>query len=209
MSRRTGDGSEQRLTGWSYLACYGFYVLILGLCFVGFWMWRGTAEVVSGTVYRKADAQDAVYLVSTTLVGLVLFMLAIFGEPYLRDGLEHPHPLDRRRAPLRRVAERFARLALPLVGSLFLALVIQEWALSHAAANAFGPPSRPPAGAVRPAASPGAGTASAGAGAAAGPPAPAPGTQDRGLQGPGPWVAGAALAITGTVILAATKRPSS
>jgi hypothetical protein len=200
------EDDESRLpSAWSYAVCYGLYVAILALCFVSFWVWRGTAEVVVGYVYRKTDALNAIYLTAIVAIGLILFVLAVGSEPYLRGGVEQRRAYDRRRGgdqsgrgPLRRLAERFSRLALPLVGGIFVAFFLQEWALS----GAIDANNRPPA------ATGASGSARAGGTPGDGRVLPAPSTQERGGPAPSAWIAVAALAVGGTVLLAVWKRPS-
>jgi hypothetical protein len=204
---QTVEDDESRLPSpWSYAVCYGLYVAILALCFYSFWVWRSTAEVVVSYVYRKSDALDAVYMMATVAIGLILFVLAVGSEPYLRGGVEQRRAYARRRGdgrpgrgPLRRLAERFSRLALPLIGGIFVALFLQEWALSGAIdANAL-----PPAATGAPGSAAARGTPGGG-----GRVLPAPSTQERGGPAPSAWIAVAALAVGGTVLLAVWKRPS-
>jgi hypothetical protein len=203
MSRVVGEGRDQLPPSWSYAACYGLYGVILVLCYVSFWTWRSTAEVVVGHVYRKADALNAVYLTWTLIAGLILFVLAVGSEPYLRRGLESPRMVERRRRPLQRLAERFAHVVVPLAGAMFFALSLQEWALTQAAATAAAP---------RPAVSARAGGASGanGTATAATPSGEAvvPSAHERGAGAAGGWIVGAALAVGGTILLTATRRQS-
>lgn len=198
MERAVEDGAGDPPPPWSYAVCYGLYALILAGCYVSFWSWRSTAEVVVSYLFRDADALDstlnAVYLVATLAIGLVLFGLAVGSEPYLRAGLERPRARERRRGrgPLGRLGTRFARVALPLAGAMFLAVWLQDWGLTGAVAEA----SRPRPGLT-------ARTSQVGG---AGGVTPPPTTQDRGTSAVGPWIAGAMLAIAGTVVLAATRR---
>jgi hypothetical protein len=139
------------------------------------------------------------------VIGLILFVLAVGSEPYLRGGVEQRRAYARRRGgsqqrqgPLRRLVERFSRLALPLVGGILVAFVLQEWALSGAIDANARPPA--PAGAAGPA---GVGATPGGGGRVL----PAPSTQERGGPAPSAWIAVAALAVGGTVLLAVWRRP--
>lgn len=194
MRQRVGDGAGRPPPTWGYALCYGLYLAVLALCYVSFWVWRATAEVVVGFVFRRTDALDAIYLGATLLMGLVLFALAVGSEPYLRSALERGTVPERRRGygPLRRVAGRFTRLVFPLAGATLLALALQDWALHGAVAAS--PRPRPPAGAQATWTAPVDGVP------------PAASLQDRGAGAVLPWVAGGALAVAGTVLLAALRR---
>jgi hypothetical protein len=196
---RPAPEAEGPPAGWVYALLYGLYALILVLCYVTFWTWRSTAEVVVGYVFRKADGLDAAYLALILGIGLVLFGLALVAEPYLRAALERPRRAALRRpdGPLRRLTRRFVRVTGLLVGAIAVGLLMQDWALT---AVATAPTPTPWAG--YPA---GAATAAAYA-ARRGPAVPAASTQERGVPAAGLWLGTACLVVGITALLAAARR---
>lgn len=113
---------ERRLRGpgvWSYLVCYGLYAVFLALCYQSFWIWRSTVEVLLSYLVRRSPAFASIYLGVTLLISLALFVAAIAGEAYLRNGLSADGAL-----PV--LLRRFARLSWPLLVGIGLAMALQE-----------------------------------------------------------------------------------
>jgi hypothetical protein len=184
---------------WAYALLYALYVLILVLCYVSFWTWRSTAEVVVGYVFRTSDGVDAVYLALVLGIGLLLFGLALMAEPYLRRALDRPRRGAARRAggPLRRLTRRFVQVTGLLVGAIVAGLLLQDWALTGAVTA---PTPTPWSGYP-----PGAATAAAFASGQR-PAAPAASTQERGAPTAGLWLGVTCLVVGVTVLLAAARR---
>jgi hypothetical protein len=111
-------GRLRHPTIWHYAACYALYAVVLALCYGAFWTWRSAIEVVLSFLLRHSTAFGLLYLSATLLVGLALFAVAMAGEGYLRSSI--------RRGSLRRLGNRFARLAVPLAIAMGVAIVLQE-----------------------------------------------------------------------------------
>lgn len=95
-----------------YAACYGLYVLVLLLAYALFTIWRQAALVLTGLVVQ-GPANGVVDGTIVVLIGLLIFVLVIAGEPYLRGGL---HRGD--------LVRRFARLAAPEVVLILIGLAL-------------------------------------------------------------------------------------
>jgi hypothetical protein len=192
--------AEAPPAGWIYVLLYGLYALILVLCYVTFWTWRSTAEVVIGYLLRRSDGLDAAYLGAILGIGLFLFALALITEPYLRAALERPRRAALRRAlagPVRRLIRRFVQVTGLLVGAIVVGLLLQDWALTAALTA----PTPTPWAGYPP------GSASAAAYAARqGPAVPAASAQDRGVPTAGLWLGVSGLVVGITVLLAAARR---
>jgi hypothetical protein len=122
--------NSQRLqppSRWTYALCYALYLVVLGLCYESFWTWRSTVEVVVGYFYRKHEAFQFIYLTGTLLIGLVLFIVIVGSESYLRHGIEEPALAERQRSATWRVLRRFLRVTGWLLGTLLVAFALQEW----------------------------------------------------------------------------------
>jgi hypothetical protein len=134
-------GGQTEQTGqppraWHYALCYTLYAALLVLCYYAFWTWRATIEVLAAYYYRTEhtrEAFQATYLVIILLAGIVLFVLAVVGESYMRGSFGSGGIRGWALHPVRRVLVRFAQLATPLVVSLIVALALQEWTLWRAA----------------------------------------------------------------------------
>jgi hypothetical protein len=124
MVQETGTN---RPSFWDYAVCYGLYLVVLGIAFQVFWVWRATLEVLAGYLIRKSDAYASAYMLSTLFAGLALFIAVLIGEDYLRRGLARRYGESGGYGGLRRVIGRFARLVLPLVAASAIAVALQEW----------------------------------------------------------------------------------
>lgn len=102
-------------TGRAYLACYGLFVVLLLLCYGLFLVWRETVFMAMVAIGGTGNATSALYGLIVVFIGLGLFVVAMAGEPYLRKGVV-----------LRRLGDRFLKLAGPLAGIIVLGLAIQQ-----------------------------------------------------------------------------------
>jgi hypothetical protein len=193
------EAHEGRVPGppglWDYAVCYGLYAVLLALCYLCFWTWRTTVEVVAGYLLRRHDAFEAAYLTSILLIALLLFVLIVAGEAYLRRGMEAQRAGARHRVGRRRrLLERFAVLAAPLVVALVVAWPLQEFTFQQALAG-----SGQPGGAAG-------GSGGAAVTASGERPLPAD-TQGRLAPALGPLVL-AGVAVAGVVVILMFRRPA-
>src|SRR5688500_5756424 len=104
----------------AYVACYVLYVLLIVLALVLFAIWRLTILAVIGALMdERSFVRRLIYLSTTTLMALGVFVLVMVGEPYLRYGI-----------PRRELVRRFARLAIPMAIAAVLGLLISRLVLT-------------------------------------------------------------------------------
>ncbi|MDP9383267.1 MAG: hypothetical protein M3Q29_24615 [Chloroflexota bacterium] len=102
-----------------YAMVYGLLVVVLALCFFAFTIWRQAVFALLTAINPRGFAigpNRVIYQFVTIVVLIVLFVVVLATEPYLRGGITG------RRRQLR---ARFVRLALPLVGFCVLGLVLR------------------------------------------------------------------------------------
>lgn len=96
-----------------YLVCYALYALLLVLIYFEFWGWQHAIGLASVLLLGRNATADLVYQGLTVLTGLVLFLIAIAAESYLRSGVRE-----------RRLVSRAIRLSVPLAFALAIAGVL-------------------------------------------------------------------------------------
>lgn len=102
-----------------YIACYALYLLLLALCYGVFEVWRKTTLWLLVAILGTTDSTQALYAAAVVLIVFALFGVAMFGEPYLRDGVG--------RQELR---SRFIVLALPVIGAIAFGVSLQTLILA-------------------------------------------------------------------------------
>lgn len=110
---RTGQRRRARPT--AYVACYAFYAVVLVLCYVVFLIWKEVATLLLSAVSHNNFSNTAFYGLVVVLLGMVLFIVAMGAEPYMRNGVAK-----------QRLLPRFATIAGWLVGAIALGLAVQE-----------------------------------------------------------------------------------
>ena len=98
-----------------YAACYALYIVLLGLAYGVFVVWQRTILLALGVLLDQYEATPVLWAVGFLAIGFALFFLILGAEPYLRAGV-----------PRKQLRRRFARIALPLVGTIVLGIVAQE-----------------------------------------------------------------------------------
>ncbi|MGI8916583.1 MAG: hypothetical protein ACR2JY_22890 [Chloroflexota bacterium] len=98
-----------------YVACYALFAVLLFLCYVLFLIWQRTVtQILVRTVQDKYGTTTLLELF-IVLLGLILFVVVIASEHYLRVGVER-----------RKLLPRFATVAGSLIGIIALGLALQE-----------------------------------------------------------------------------------
>lgn len=113
------NDASRRQRAQAYLLCYGLYLLLLALAVLALFIWRSTILALIGALMGRGAANSLIYFGSLTLMGFLLFLLIIGGEPYLRGGVEQ-----------RQLLRRFIRLAVPLVVAIVLAVLLRGLAVA-------------------------------------------------------------------------------
>lgn len=117
MSEPFAADSRARILG--YAGCYGFFALLFLLSVVDFLWWRGTTLLLIGRLIENKliDELAGPFYVALMmlLVGGSLFVLVLFGEPYLRAGVAR-----------RETRRRFVRLAVPLAAAFVIGLAVRS-----------------------------------------------------------------------------------
>jgi hypothetical protein len=98
-----------------YTACYGLYVVVLVLSVAAFFVWPGALKALLALLDLQWGLNRLIYLTTLTLLTLLLFIVVMGAEPYLRHGVER-HLLLR----------RFLRLS-AVVGSVAVVGLAIRW----------------------------------------------------------------------------------
>ncbi len=114
-----------------YVLCYALFLVVLALCLLAFVVWRQAIFDLLGATYGsgydigKAYTDATIEQVASLLIGLILFIVVVASEPYLRGGLTLHRHLD-----LRQELRRFTRLALPLAVAIVVGIALQVVSLT-------------------------------------------------------------------------------
>ena len=104
-----------------YVACYGLLALVLAASIGVFFIWTETILALLAAFVGQGTATPLVYGVAILVIGVPLFIWALFGESYLRRGV-----------PRHQGWVRFIRLMLPLTIAAAVGLGLQlvaAWAV--------------------------------------------------------------------------------
>ncbi len=113
-----------RLT--DYLIVYGLFAAIIVLAWIVFTVWRKAVFFVLAASYGSGYNVQAQYTsslamqITTLVVGLVMLVVVMAAEPYLRHALR-----ARGRVPGREALRRFLRFAVPLAVAIVIGFVVQ------------------------------------------------------------------------------------
>ena len=97
-----------------YLLCYGLFTVVLALTVVVFFIWRVALLELISVLNGRSYANRSLYMLGMIGIGIALFTVVMFAEPYLRFGVER-----------RQLLHRFRRVALPLTIIAVVGVVIQ------------------------------------------------------------------------------------
>ncbi len=103
----------------AYVVCYGLFLLLLALSILAFFAWRAAILALIGAFAGRSAANSLLYVGPMTLIGLVLFLIIMAAETYLRTGVER-----------RQLRRRFVRFVTPLIIVVLLAVLLRIWAIS-------------------------------------------------------------------------------
>jgi hypothetical protein len=98
-----------------YVVCYALLVVLIALCYATFQVWRITLQLWFISMFGQSYGDQLLYSLLILLIGIVLFVLVIAGEPYLRGGVRR-----------REVLPRFLRLAVPVGIAVAIGLIIHQ-----------------------------------------------------------------------------------
>ena len=115
MEHTRGSGQKHQPKGFEYVACYGLYAVLLILCYILFLVWKEMFTLLLSAINGDNFSNTALYALIVVLIGLVLFVVAMGSEPYLRAGVAR-----------RKLLQRFALVAGSLAGVIALGLALQE-----------------------------------------------------------------------------------
>ena len=115
MDRGPRSGRKHQPTVVEYVACYGLYAVLLVLCYVLFLVWKEMFILLLSALSHNNFSNTALYGLIVVLIGLVLFVVAMGSEPYLRTGVARG-----------KLLQRFAMVAGSLGGIIALGLALQE-----------------------------------------------------------------------------------
>jgi hypothetical protein len=87
----------------AYTECYALYALLIAGSVAVFLIWRLAIPAMVVATLGSTNADQFIHDVAVVIVGLLLFVLLMFGEPYLRTSI-----------PRHQLLRHFATLALPL-----------------------------------------------------------------------------------------------
>lgn len=96
-----------------YLLCYAFFLVTIGLSYAAFLVWRATSVLLIYAVLGGGDANFGIYAATMVVIGLALFCVVMWAEPYLRKGVERGD-----------LGMHFVCVALPLGGAIALGLAL-------------------------------------------------------------------------------------
>jgi hypothetical protein len=105
---------------------------VVALAFAALWAWRTTIEVLVSAYVGQSQAFAAVYVTGILLMGLLVLVGVLLSEAYLRSALQRRYGETIPYRGLRRVGQRFARLAVLLLLATILAVAVQIWTVGHA-----------------------------------------------------------------------------
>jgi hypothetical protein len=89
--------------------------VVLVLCYIAFLIWKEVATLLLTAVSHNDFSNTALYGLIVVLLGLILFIVAMGAEPYMRNGVAR-----------QKLLPRFATIAGSLVGVIAFGLALQE-----------------------------------------------------------------------------------
>src|SRR5687768_9298287 len=107
--------------------CYAAYAGVLVVSYQAFWLWRSTLEGYLAAALRDRDWFPPVYLGSTAVVGIVIFVVVVWSEAHLRGSL--PTSYYKLGSYLLRLLWRVLHVALVLGLVLGSAVALHEWTI--------------------------------------------------------------------------------
>ena len=107
--------------------CYATYAGVLVVSYQAFWLWRSTLEGYLAAALRDRDWFPPVYLGSTAVVGIVIFVVVVWSEAHLRGSL--PTSYYKLGSYLLRLLWRVVHVALVLGLVLGSAVALHEWTI--------------------------------------------------------------------------------
>ena len=116
-----------RPTRLPWVLCYAAYAGVLYVSYQAFWLWRSTLEGYLAAALRDRDWFPPVYLGSTALVGIVIFVVVVWSESHLRGSL--PTSYYKLGSYLLRLLWRLTHVALVLALVLGSAVALHEWTI--------------------------------------------------------------------------------
>ena len=110
-----------------WVLCYAAYAFVLVVSYQAFWLWRSTLEGYLAAALHDREWFPPVYLGSTALVGIVIFVVVVWSESHLRGSL--PTSYYRLGSYVLRLLWRLGQVALVLVVLLGSAVALHEWTI--------------------------------------------------------------------------------
>ena len=110
-----------------WVLCYAAYAGVLFVSYQAFWLWRSTLEGYLAAALRDRDWFPPVYLGSTALVGIAIFVVVVWSESHLRGSL--PTSYYKLGNYLLRLLWRLVHVALVLGLLLGSAVALHEWTI--------------------------------------------------------------------------------
>ena len=103
----------------AYAVCYSLFLLLFALSILVFFVWRAAILALIAAFGTRSAVNSLLYLGPMTLIAIVLFLVVMAAETYLRNGVER-----------RQLRRRFFRFATPLIIAVVLGLLIRVFAIS-------------------------------------------------------------------------------
>ena len=110
-----------------WVLCYVAYAAVLFVSYQAFWLWRSTLEGYLAAALRDREWFPPVYLGSTALVGIVIFVVVVWSEAHLRGSL--PSSYYKLGSYVLRLLWRLLHVALVLALVLGSAVALHEWTI--------------------------------------------------------------------------------
>ena len=110
-----------------WVLCYAAYAGVLYVSYQAFWLWRSTLEGYLAAALRDRDWFPPVYLGTTALVGIMIFVMVVWSESHLRGSL--PTSYYKLGSYLLRLLWRLTHVALVLALVLGSAVALHEWTI--------------------------------------------------------------------------------
>ncbi|HET7770769.1 MAG TPA: hypothetical protein VFN74_18500 [Chloroflexota bacterium] len=110
-----------------WVLCYAAYAGVLYASYQAFWLWRSTLEGYLAAALRDRDWFPPVYLGTTALVGIMIFVMVVWSESHLRGSL--PTSYYKLGSYLLRLLWRLTHVALVLALVLGSAVALHEWTI--------------------------------------------------------------------------------
>ena len=103
----------------AYVACFVLWLVIVAMSVAALFVFRETVVPLLSLLVGPTPWTQVIILIGTLLSGMVLVVVALGAEPYLRHGLERG-----------KLMRHFALLAVPLVLACGAGLLIQWLAIA-------------------------------------------------------------------------------